>query len=83
MDREEARLLREEAWQESWKRYDAGIEEARSRRDVEWKERYRKMDEEQLEFNEWKRKRDIIREEVAKKYNAEVEELEKKHEAEK
>ncbi len=53
-----------------------------SRRDVEREKYYRKIDEEQLEFNEWSRKRDVVREEVEKKYEAELEELKKKCEAE-
>ncbi len=74
---------KEELQQESWKKYEAAIEEARIRRKVEREERNRKLDEEPLKYSEWLRIFHTGEREADRKYEAEMEQLEKKREAEK
>ncbi len=45
---------------------------------MEEEEWWKKIDEEQLEFSEWKRKCDVVREEVDRKYDAEEKKLQMK-----
>ncbi len=61
-----------------WKRYEVAKEELRDRKKEERDDWCREHDVEQVEINEWKRRFHVGNDEVDRKFDAELEELEMK-----